>query len=148
MLTPPVVRWENATNCRSFSRAAPLRMTSRATPVAMREVRGLGWDIDTSYSSLRGELFPVGSYGHTGFTGTSLWIDPGSGGYVIILASRLYPDGAGDVTPLRARVATIAAAAMTDMSAAPRPTAPQLTSATVPARVSPTLTVVMNTARN
>ena len=40
-------------------------------------VRGLGWDIDSSYSSNRGELFPIGSFGHTGFTGTSLWLDPG-----------------------------------------------------------------------
>ena len=96
------------------------RMTSRATPPGMTAVRGLGWDIDSSYSSPRGELFPIGSYGHTGFTGTSLWLDPASGGYVIILASRLHPDGGGDMTPLRARVATIAAAAMTDVSSAPR----------------------------
>ena len=89
-------------------------MTSRATPPGMTAVRGLGWDIDSSYSSPRGELFPVGSFGHTGFTGTSLWLDPASGGYVIILASRLHPDGGGDMTPLRARVATIAAAAMTE----------------------------------
>ncbi len=94
---------------------APLtvaRMTSRATPPGMAAVRGLGWDIDSPFSSNRGELFPIGSYGHTGFTGTSLWIDPASGAYVIFLSSRLYPDGGGEVTPLRARVATAAASAL------------------------------------
>ena len=82
------------------------KMTTPATPAGMPSVRGLGWDIDTSFSSNRGELFPIGSFGHTGFTGTSIWIDPTSRGYVIFLSSRLHPDGKGDVTPLRARVAT------------------------------------------
>jgi CubicO group peptidase (beta-lactamase class C family) len=88
------------------------RMTSPATPPGMRDVRGLGWDIDSSYSANRGELFPVGSFGHTGFTGTSLWMDPGSKSYVVFLSNRVHPDGKGDVTPLRARVATVAAAAL------------------------------------
>src|SRR5262249_4452806 len=70
------------------------------------------WDIDSTYSSNRGELFPIGSFGHTGFTGTSLWIDPGSQSYVVFLSNRVHPDGKGDVTPLRARVATLAAAAL------------------------------------
>ena len=102
---------------RVLAPATVARMTARATPQAMTASRGLGWDIDTTYSSNRGELFPVGSFGHTGFTGTSLWIDPTSGGYVVFLSSRLYPDGKGDVTPLRARVATIAAAAIVDAAA-------------------------------
>src|SRR2546423_12045192 len=50
------------------------RMIAASTPAGMRDVRGLGWDIDSSYSSNRGELFPIGSFGHTGFTGTSLWL--------------------------------------------------------------------------
>ena len=96
---------------RIMSAATVARMTSPSTPPGMTSVRGLGWDIDTSYSSNRGDLFPVGtSYGHTGFTGTSLWVDPGSKSYVIFLSSRLHPDGLGDVTPLRSRVATVAAA--------------------------------------
>src|SRR5438045_8353859 len=78
----------------------------------MRAVRGLGWDIDSSYSSNRGELFPIGSYGHTGFTGTSLWLDPASKSYVIFLSNRVHPDGKGDVTALRSKVATVAAAAL------------------------------------
>jgi uncharacterized protein YbbC (DUF1343 family) len=78
----------------------------------MRDVRGLGWDIDSTLSSNRGELFPIGSYGHTGFTGTSLWLDPASRSYVVFLSNRVHPDGKGDVTPLRARIATVAAAAV------------------------------------
>src|SRR4029079_14518127 len=87
---------------RILSAATVARMTSPSTPPGMASVRGLGWDIDTSYSSNRGDLFPVGtSYGHTGFTGTSLWIDPNSNSYVIFLSNRVHPDGTGDVTPLR-----------------------------------------------
>lgn len=97
---------------RVLSAASVRAMTSPATPPGMNTVRGLGWDIDTQFSSNRGDLFPIGSYGHTGFTGTSIWIDPASGGWVIFLSSRLHPDGTGDVTPLRARVATVAAAAI------------------------------------
>jgi uncharacterized protein YbbC (DUF1343 family) len=88
------------------------RMITPSTPPGMPSIRGLGWDIDTSYSVNRGDLFPIGSFGHTGFTGTSLWIDPASRAYVIFLSSRLHPDGKGDVTVLRGRVATVAAAAL------------------------------------
>ncbi len=97
---------------RILSPATVARMTSPSTPVGMRDVRGLGWDIDSSYSANRGELFPIGSFGHTGFTGTSLWLDPGSKSYVVFLSNRVHPDGKGDVTPLRGRVATVAAAAL------------------------------------
>jgi len=88
------------------------KMTSAASPAGASSVRGLGWDIDTSYSSNRGELLPVGSFGHTGFTGTSLWIDPLTKTYVVLLSNRVHPDGQGDATPLRARVATIVASAL------------------------------------
>jgi uncharacterized protein YbbC (DUF1343 family)/CubicO group peptidase (beta-lactamase class C family) len=88
------------------------KMTSPQSPPGKQALRGLGWDIDTTLSSTRGELFPIGSYGHTGFTGTSLWIDPVSRTYVILLTSRLHPDGQGDVVGLRARVATVVASAL------------------------------------
>ena len=97
---------------------APLtvqKMTTAATPDVERNVRGMGWDIDSSFSVNRGELLPVGSFGHTGFTGTSMWIDPATGLYVIFLSNRVHPDGKGDVTPLRARVATVAAASLTTL---------------------------------
>jgi len=90
------------------------RMTAPSTPSGMKDVRGLGWDIDSSYSANRGELFPIGSFGHTGFTGTSLWLDPRSTSYVVFLSNRVHPDGKGDVTPLRGRVATAAAAALSE----------------------------------
>jgi uncharacterized protein YbbC (DUF1343 family)/CubicO group peptidase (beta-lactamase class C family) len=99
-------------SARILAPATVSRMTSPSTPAEMRDVRGLGWDIDSSYSSNRGELFPIGSFGHTGFTGTSLWLDPASHSYVVFLANRVHPDGKGDVTALRARLATVAAAAM------------------------------------
>ena len=93
---------------------SPLAVEKMTSPTigADPNVRGLGWDIDSSYSSNRGELLPVGSFGHTGFTGTSLWIDPATGLFVVFLSNRVHPDGKGDVTPLRARVATVAASAV------------------------------------
>jgi len=92
------------------------KMTTPGTSPSDRNVRGLGWDIDSAYSSNRGELLPVGSFGHTGFTGTSLWVDPVTGIFVVFLSNRVHPDGKGDVTPLRARVSTIAASVVNDVS--------------------------------
>jgi uncharacterized protein YbbC (DUF1343 family) len=92
------------------------RMTLPATPVNEPNVRGLGWDLDSSYSSNRGELLPLGSFGHTGYTGTSLWIDPTTRTFVVFLSNRVHPDGTGDVTPLRAEVATIVASSVTDLA--------------------------------
>ncbi len=94
---------------------APLtvaRMTRVSTPLHLADRRGLGWDIDSRFSSNRGDLFGFGSYGHTGFTGTSLWLDPASDTFVIFLSSRLHPSGAGDVTALRGQVATVVASAV------------------------------------
>jgi uncharacterized protein YbbC (DUF1343 family)/CubicO group peptidase (beta-lactamase class C family) len=91
------------------------KMTMPASPAASTSVRGLGWDIDTSYSSNRGELLPVGSFGHTGWTGTSLWIDPLTRTFVVLLSNRVHPDGRGDAAPLRARVATIVGSSLTDL---------------------------------
>jgi uncharacterized protein YbbC (DUF1343 family)/CubicO group peptidase (beta-lactamase class C family) len=90
------------------------KMTRRATPENVPAVRGLGWDIDSPSSANRGDLFPIGSFGHTGFTGTSMWIDPATKTFVIFLSNRVHPDGHGDVTPLRARVASVVASAIPD----------------------------------
>jgi CubicO group peptidase (beta-lactamase class C family) len=95
-----------------------LKMTTPQTPPALVDVRGLGWDIDSVYSN-RGLLFPIRSYGHTGWTGTSMWIDPVTQTYLIILTSRTHP------TPLafnqiihdRRIIADIVAASLTDVSA-------------------------------
>lgn len=78
------------------------------------DLTGLGFDVATAYSRPRGDLFPIGSFGHTGFTGTSLWIDPSSKTFVVFLSNRVHPDGAGDVRRLRGVVGTIAAAAIGD----------------------------------
>ena len=102
---------------------APLtvaRMTRVSTPPHLADRRGLGWDIDSRYSSNRGDLFAVGSYGHTGFTGTSLWIDPASETFVVFLSSRVHPAGGGNVTALRGQVATVVASALRDAPAPPR----------------------------
>jgi len=105
-------------NTRVLSAAAVTAMTTPQSPPGMTSIRGLGWDIDTTFSSNRGDLYPVGtSYGHTGFTGTSLWIDPTSNSYVIFLSSRLHPDGVGDVGVLRSRIATVAAAVLSSDAA-------------------------------
>jgi uncharacterized protein YbbC (DUF1343 family)/CubicO group peptidase (beta-lactamase class C family) len=103
---------------RILSPLAVEKMTSAATPDLEINTRGLGWDIDSSFSSNRGELLPIGSFGHTGFTGTSIWIDPATGMFVVFLSNRVHPDGKGDVTPLRARVSTVAASAVSSLPAA------------------------------
>ncbi|NOT47913.1 MAG: DUF1343 domain-containing protein [Acidobacteria bacterium] len=76
--------------------------------------RGLGWDMNTSFSANRGELFPLGSFGHTGFTGTGIWIDRVSQTFVVFMSNRVHPDGKGDVGPLRAKVSTVVASAIED----------------------------------
>src|SRR5499427_7712696 len=99
---------------------SPMTIATMTQPHAVSEsgaARGLGWDIATTFSSNRGDLFPLGSFGHTGFTGTSLWIDPSSDSFVIFLSNRVHPDGKGDVGALRGRVASIVASSIVDASA-------------------------------
>ncbi len=67
-----------------------LKMTSAQTPYDLADVRGFGWDIDSRYSN-RGILFPAHSFGHTGWTGTSIWIDPVTQTWLVILTSRTHP---------------------------------------------------------
>jgi len=84
-------------------------MTTVQTPSGLPR-RGLGWDVDSGYSSPRGSVFPLGSYGHTGFTGTSIWIDPFSKTFVIFLCNRVHPTENGPgVSPLRRTIGTLAA---------------------------------------
>jgi uncharacterized protein YbbC (DUF1343 family)/CubicO group peptidase (beta-lactamase class C family) len=94
-------------------------------------LRALGWDVQTSYSSNRGELFSrEGGFGHTGFTGTSLWIDPETDTAVIFLSNRVHPVRKGNINQLRGQVATLAAAAVLDVSPRPSPGAPRSAVAT------------------
>ncbi|MGQ9687493.1 MAG: exo-beta-N-acetylmuramidase NamZ domain-containing protein [Desulfobaccales bacterium] len=74
-------------------------------------LRGLGWDMESPFAKGHMTAFPKGSFGHTGYTGTSIWVDPRSQTFIIILTSRLHPDGRGDVKGLRARVAKAVAIA-------------------------------------
>ncbi len=76
------------------------------------DLRGFGWDIDTAFSKPRGVVFPIGSFGHTGFTGTTLWMDPGSDTYVILLANAIHPRGNPPISNLRGQFATAAAEAL------------------------------------
>jgi uncharacterized protein YbbC (DUF1343 family)/CubicO group peptidase (beta-lactamase class C family) len=88
------------------------KMTTPEQPPAAPVLRGFGWDIDSPFSSNRGDLLPVGSFGHTGFTGTSLWIDPTTQTYIILLTNAVHPRGKGNTVGLRSKVATEIAAAL------------------------------------
>ncbi len=78
--------------------------------------RGLGWDVYSGFSANRGDLFPIGSFGHTGFTGTGLWLDPSSQTFVVFLSNRVHPKldskKPADVSSLRGRIASVVAAAI------------------------------------
>lgn len=87
-------------------------MVKPEQPEGGKALRGFGWDIDSPYSSNRGSIFPVGSFGHTGFTGTSLWIDAASDTYVIVLANSVHPNGPKRITMLRGKIADAAAMAV------------------------------------
>jgi len=84
---------------------------TRPREVAGGGLRALGWDVRSGYSSHRGEAFTPRAFGHGGFTGTALWIDPDADLFVIFLSNRLHPDGKGEVNTLAGRIGTIAAAA-------------------------------------
>ena len=111
-----------------------------STPEGQR--RGLGWDVETSYSSPKGSFFGPTSFGHTGFTGTSLWVDPETQTFVILLTSRLHPDGKGTGPgTLRSEVATLTASAIVDAPARPievaSPSAPSKPVAAKPPAIRP-----------
>jgi uncharacterized protein YbbC (DUF1343 family) len=87
-------------------------MTSVQSPEAVLSRRGLGWDIDSPYSRPRGVVFPRGSFGHTGWTGAALWIDPFSKTFWILLSNRVHPDGRGSTLLLYSELGTLAAKAV------------------------------------
>ena len=93
------------------------KMTAPQQPVNSTVLRGFGWDIDSPWSSNRGELFPVGGYGHTGFTGTSLWIDSATKTYIVLMTNAVHVSvipakEKGSAASLRTKVATAVAAAL------------------------------------
>ena len=89
-----------------LSREAVSKMSSPQQPPNATVLRGLGWDIDSPFSTNRGEMLPVGSFGHTGFTGTSLWIDPMTDTYIVLLTNAVHPRGGKSTVSLRCKVAT------------------------------------------
>jgi uncharacterized protein YbbC (DUF1343 family)/CubicO group peptidase (beta-lactamase class C family) len=89
-----------------LSRSAVEKMSTPQQPANASSQRSLGWDIDSPFASNRGELLPVGSFGHTGFTGTSLWIDPITDTYIILLTNAVHPRGGKSTVSLRTRLAT------------------------------------------
>jgi uncharacterized protein YbbC (DUF1343 family)/CubicO group peptidase (beta-lactamase class C family) len=93
------------------------KMTTPQTPPGKMVLRGLGWDIGSPFASNRGELFDVGSFGHTGYTGTSLWIDPVTKTYIILLTNRVHPNNKGEVGGLRTALSTLVAGALGPLSA-------------------------------
>lgn len=87
-------------------------LTTVQSPPGIAALRGLGMDIDSPFAQRpRGTLFPVGSFGHTGFTGCVLWIDPGSRSFYVFLSNRVYPDDKANVLPLYTEIATLSARA-------------------------------------
>ncbi len=74
--------------------------------------RGLGWDLESDYSTNQGDLFGPHAFGHTGYTGTSLIIDPDTETVVIFLTNSVHPDDKGDIVSMRSRVANVVAASI------------------------------------
>jgi len=104
-------RGEYGDGGRFLSEAAVTAMTSPQSPPRAVNVRGYGWDIESEYSSPRGSLFS-GGFGHTGFTGTSIWVHPPSDSFVIILSNRVHPSGGKNINNLRRAIADIVAASI------------------------------------
>lgn len=98
-------------NATSPNRADPL-LAAHYPAIAGQDLRGFGWDIDTPHSRPRGMIFPIGSFGHTGFTGVTLWIDPGSDTYVIVLANVIHQRGGPPIAGLSGDVATVTGQAL------------------------------------
>ena len=95
---------------RMFESMTVKKLTEPASPADQPIVRALGWDMDSPYSSNRGELYPIGSYGHTGYTGTEMWLDQTTNSFVILLTNVVHPHGVKSLSSLRSRVATVVAA--------------------------------------
>ncbi len=89
-------------------------MTSVVSPPNVAVRRGGGWDIDSGFSRPRGDVFPLGSYGHTGFTGGIVWIDPFSKTFYVFLSNRVHPNGKGNIVPIYRTLGTLSAEAVKD----------------------------------
>lgn len=99
---------------RVLSTQAVATMTAVATPAALTERRSLGWDVDSPFSRARGQRYPLGSFGHTGFTGCALWIDPFSRTFHVLLSNRVHPRTRESIVALYEQVGTLAAQSVRD----------------------------------
>ncbi len=95
---------------RIFEPMTVKKFTEPASPADQPILRALGWDMDSPFSSNRGELYPIGSYGHTGYTGTEMWLDQTTDSFVILLTNVVHPNGTKSLSSLRSRLATLVAA--------------------------------------
>src|SRR5256885_3013333 len=87
-------------------------MTSVQSPANVAVKRAGGFDVDSSFSKPRGQMFPIGSYGHTGFTGGFFWIDPPSKTFYIFLSNRVHPNGKSNVVALQNDLGALSARAV------------------------------------
>jgi uncharacterized protein YbbC (DUF1343 family) len=97
-----------------------IAVMTRGWPIPGGGVRGLGWDKRSPLSSNRGDLLTEAAFGHGGFTGTAIWIDPALDLYVVFLSNRVHPDGKGLVNPLIARIASTAVAGLVEPRGVPQ----------------------------
>jgi CubicO group peptidase (beta-lactamase class C family) len=96
---------------RLLSQESVALLTTVQSPPALAERRGMGWDIASAFSRPRGSLYPSTSFGHTGFTGCAIWIDPASSSFYVLLSNRVHPGLGTNVLPLYAELGTLAARA-------------------------------------
>jgi CubicO group peptidase (beta-lactamase class C family) len=123
LMTTPQQPGHSAEQVEAANRAVQATHAPHYPAIEGQSLFGFGWDIDTAYSRPRGKVFPVGSFGNTGFTGTTLWMDPGSDTYVILLSNSIHLRGSPPISNLRGAVATAAAQALHLYDAAPPATA-------------------------
>jgi CubicO group peptidase (beta-lactamase class C family) len=96
---------------RVLSPASVALLTTDQSPPGVAAHRAMGMDIDSAFARPRGSVFPVGSYGHTGFTGCVLWIDPHSRTFYVFLSNRVFPDEKSNIVPLYGELGTLSALA-------------------------------------
>lgn len=112
LMTTPQQPGHHAGQLEAANNATDPRLAPHYPAIAGQDLRGFGWDIDTEQSRPRGRVFPVGSFGHTGFTGVTLWMDPGSDTYVVVLANVIHQRGGPPIAGLSGEIATAAARAL------------------------------------
>lgn len=96
---------------RVLSAESIAQLTTVQSPSGIPEQRSLGWDLTSPYARPRGTLYPVTSFGHTGFTGCAFWLDPASRSFYVLLSNRVHPQAGTNVLPLYGELGTLAAQA-------------------------------------